>query len=540
MKRLIIISTLLIFLSNPGKAQQESGFGCYTDKDVYVSGEALLAKIYTPSENSSRIVYLDLINQSGIRINGASLEIKNRQADGYLQLPDSLSSGTYLVRAYMKNTAEKIKIIREIWISNRFEGLENISQIKRTIVSEKSKELKTSKINFEGLLSEYPANHPIETTINIDKTLLTELDGDLFVCVAQTNRLFDPATYTMRSDHANEGMTEKKGIILSGLITDKKTNEPASGVTVFLTIPDSIPGFQYYKTQTNGRFYFLLENYYGSVVAFVQCFRELPTQRFKITMDDLFAAPGTLPKFINQPVSEEFKNYITQNVDALTFQKIFGQDKLKLSANPVKKQDSYPYYGIPTNSVDPQLFIDLPNFTEISKELLPGVKFRNYNNEPGMQLLNDAMHNFFEEMPLVLIDGIPIRDLNLIKDLGTKDIERIDFSTSERFYGNLRFSGIVSITTFKKDFSLIKESDQLIRLNLNAIQIQAKLKEPTATEPGIPDMRQDLYWNPLIKAEESVSVKCSSSSILGQFRLIVRGKLKDGTLIFAEKQFEVK
>jgi len=35
-------------------------------------------------------------------------------------------------------------------------------------------------------------------------------------------------------------------------------------------------------------------------------------------------------------------------------------------------------------------------------------------------------------------------------------------------------------------------------------------------------------------------VNCTTSSIVGQFKLVIRGKLKDGTTVFAEKQFEVK
>jgi hypothetical protein len=37
-----------------------------------------------------------------------------------------------------------------------------------------------------------------------------------------------------------------------------------------------------------------------------------------------------------------------------------------------------------------------------------------------------------------------------------------------------------------------------------------------------------------------LSVKCKTSTVLGQYRLVVRGRLKDGTLFFTDKPFEVK
>lgn len=535
-----IIYLFLIVLTITGNAQNKNGFSIFTDRDVYVSGETLLAKIYNPTNNSSKIVYVDLVNPFGTRISGASIEIKNNEANGFLQLPDSLSTGTYLLRAYSKNNVEKLKIIREIWISNRFEGLEKTNQLKQLTATQTIQEENSQQINIEGIDSIYQTNSSTTANIKIDETLLKEIDGNLLVSVAQTDPAFESLSYIWTSDQGKDGLTEKKGIILSGTVTDKKTLGPAPDITVYLTIPDSIPGFQYYQTQNDGRFYFHLDNYYGTVQAFVQCFGNTPTQRLKINMDELFAETGALPEFSQQPIPEEFKSNTTRDIDAVTFQKIFGQDKLKFQAPPKIVLDSYPYYGKPSNIVDPQLFIDLPNFTEISRELLPGVKFRNYNNEPTLQVIDAATRAYFDEMPLILIDGIPIRNLNVIKDMGTDDIRRVDICQSERYFGNLRFPGIVAIYTTKADYSRIPESDQFIRLKLEATQVEANLAEPDKSEPDIPDLRQVFYWNPSVEPQETLSVKFSTSSILGQFRLVIRGRLKNGTMVLAEKQFEVK
>jgi hypothetical protein len=358
--------------------------------------------------------------------------------------------------------------------------------------------------------------------------------------VAQTDQAFKPITFQLENNQPNDGIIEKNGIIISGTITDKKTMEPEPGITVYLTIPDSIPGFQYYITRKDGRFYFLLDQYFGSVEAVVQCFSNNSTQRLNMKLDELYADAGALPEFKLQPITEEFKNNMTRNISAGTFRKVFGQEILTFSPSPKKARDSYPYYGKATRTIDPQLFIDLPNFTEVARELLPGVKFRNYNNEPSLQVLNNSMHNYFEEKPLILIDGIPVRDLNIIKDLGSADIDRVDVLQNERFYGDLRFPGVVAIYTTKADYSMLPESSQLARLKLETIQLQTKLVEPSVTEPNIPDLRQLLYWNPKTQPTENITVKCRTSTIEGQFKISVRGKLKDGTMLFSENHFEVK
>ena len=530
----------LISLWFTGNTQQKSIYRLYTDRDAYVSGEILLAKIFLPEGIASSIVSLDLMNLNGTRITGASLSIENNEAAGYLQLPDSLSSGTYLVRTYQKHNSAKIKTVREIWISSRFDGLEKINQIKRITASSGIQDKEAAQIEINGIEPEYETNSSFEASIKIDESLLKELDGNLLVSVAQTDQSFKPITFMLENNQSGDGIIEKNGIVISGTITDKRTMEPESDITVCLTVPDSIPGFQYYKTRKDGRFYFLLDQYYGSVQAVVQCFANNSSQRLNMKLDELFADPGTLPEFSLQPISEEFKNNMTRNISAGTFRKVFGQETLIYTAAAKKTRDSYPYYGKASRTVDPQLFIDLPNFAEVARELLPGVKFRNYNNEPSLQVLNNSTHNYFEEKPLILIDGIPVQDLNAIKGMGSADIDRVDILQNERFYGDLRFPGVVAIYTAKADYSMLPESSQLARLKLETIQLQTKLAEPSVTEPNIPDLRQLLYWNPTTQPKQNITVKCRTSTIEGQFKILIRGKLKDGTMLFSEKQFEVK
>jgi hypothetical protein len=540
MKKNHLILLLLIAIAHFAKAQPANVYALYTDRDMYVSGETLLAKIFTPEDGLSSIVYLDLVNQAGTRITGAALKIRNNQANGYLYLPDSLSSGTYLIRAYQKHSAKKIKVLREIWISNRFDGLEKTTQINRVKGVPPVQEKETGEILFSGIESEYKANQPISATIKINNSILQEIEGELLISISQTDSSFISSTFLDESEMKEDAMVERRGIIFSGTVTDKNSGENAPDITVYLTIPDSIPGFQYYITRSDGRFYFLLDRNYKQVQAVIQCFGKTQGQRLKIKLDDNFAEPGNLPTFSQLPVNEPFRNSNRRNIDAVTFQKIFDQKKLETLPSVLNSQETYPYYGKASLTVDPQLFIDLPNFTEIARELLPGVKFRNYNNTPTLQVLNSPMRNYFSETPLLLIDGIPVGDLNVIKDMGTTDIDRVDICQTERFYGDLRFPGVVAIYTTKSDYSMLPENDQLIRLKPELIQEQVQLAEPAIPEPNIPDMRQLLYWNPLVTPAENIQVKGTASSVCGHFKAIVRGRLKDGTLIFAEKYFEVK
>jgi len=202
MKKFTILLMGLLTLTMVGLTQQKPTYGLYTDRDVYVSGETLMAKIYLPDGTPSSILCLDLVNQHGTWITGASLSIHDNEAEGYLQLPDSLSSGTYFVRTYQKYNAGKLKTNREIWISSRFDGLEKTQQIKRVVPHTAGlQDKKNSQIEIQHLDASYPINSKIEARFTIDESLLKELDGNLLVSVAQTDPSFDPATFSVLEEH---------------------------------------------------------------------------------------------------------------------------------------------------------------------------------------------------------------------------------------------------------------------------------------------------------------------------------------------------
>ena len=539
-RKYFITLLFLIIFSLTGKPQIKSVYGLYIDRDVYVSGETLLAKIYLPEGVPSRIICLDLVNQYGSRITGASIIIRDKEAEGYLQLPDSLSSGTYLVRTYQKYNAGKLKTIHEIYISNRFDKPIKAGQLKKVATSSTLKDKQTDLIQISGLQKSYSINSPVEVGIQIDESVLAALDGSLLLSVNQAYPSYDPATYSEMGDQTKADIVEKKGIILSGMVTDRKSSDPANGITVYLTIPDSIPGFQYYKTRKDGRFYFLLDNYFGSVQTIIQCFGNSSGQLLDIKLDDRYAEPGRLPDLRLSPLPAEFKEVLDRNIATVTFQKVFKQNYLNPAVTPLQRANLYPYYGKSSQTIEPQQYLIMTNFAEISKELLRGVRFRITNNEPSLQVFNNVTGSYFEDSPLVLIDGIPIRDLKIIANLGSSEIERIDICQTERIFGDLLFPGVVAIYTKEKNNAIIPESGQLIRMNLDAIQPSYTWAEPRISGATVPDLRQVLYWNPATKPSKIMAIQCKTSTILGQYKLIIRGRLKDGTFIFSEKLFDVK
>jgi len=528
---------LLLFMALAGSALGKDSFALYTDRDMYSGGETLMLKVFTPLNEQTGVVTIDLVNSSGKKITGIKLEIIDHQANGYIHLPDSLSSGFYLLRTLTRSAT--LHTMKELYIANRFSTLSGQTEILRPHGEISYPEMQTASIQINGLSKVYKKREKGIASLQLPDELLSRIDGNIQLSLAKVVSELNTRTFIVNTKLPPGPIIEKEGIILDGIVTDLKSDLPFKGAAVYLSIPDSIPGFQYFITGADGRFYFQLKNCYGKIPLVVQCLDPLTKRLLKIRLIDSEELRSGLPAYKMSAFPVDMTNQIVKLTETLTIRKIFNQPEIKIQPTPSTKHDTYPFYGIPTNIVYPKLFIDLPDFNEVSRELLPGVKFRSYNRMPTLEVINSATRNFFANTPLLLLDGIPIQDLNLIIKLGSKNIDRVEICQDERFYGDLTFPGVVAIYSSKGSNVKIPESEELIKLNLDGIQTKAVLISPSDPLSPEPDLRNILLWKPSVSPAGTLPIDFQTSDIKGTFKLVVRGKTKDGAIFFKEQIFEV-
>jgi len=534
-----LFTALMFFYALSGIARENIVFGLYTDRDLYASGETLMIKVFAPTDEQTGIVNIDLISSRSSRIiTGVILEIIDYQADGYISLPDSLSSGCYLLRTSTRSSG--IQTIKEVYIVNRFTGIPGANEVLRPVGVIPVTETQIQTIKFNGVSQSYKRREHEDASIHLSDDLLSQIDGNVCVSIAKVAPSFHPMTFTVNMKSAPGQIIEKEGIILEGVVTDLKTALPFKDATVYLSILDSLPWFEYYITGEDGRFFFHLKRYYGKIPVVLQCYDKANIRQLKITLVDSESLRSELPAVEIKSFPPELKKEVLKYTETVTIRKIFDQQEITVLPPRMPKHCNYPFYGIPTNILDSKLFIDLPDFNVISRELLPGVKFRTYNRIPTLQVLNTSMRNYFNDPPLVLLDGIPVRDLNVIKDLGSKMISRVEICLNERFYGDLIFPGVVAIYTLKADYAQVPESYDLIKLNLDVIQQPATLNFNPGQMITEPDLRQVLLWKPSLKPEKTIPVDFQTSDVKGSYKLMLSGKNKNGVLFFNEQIFEVK
>ncbi len=146
-------------LQSSGRVYSSNGefIFIHTDRDEYVAGEYLWYAAYLidmqkkSSNTTSNIIYIELLNNNNTPIVQKYINIVNGAGHGALMIPDTLGTGSYIIRAYtslMKNFPPEQCFMKAINIYNTF------GTRKFTTVSIKGKALPPGLLTSGFLLPE--------------------------------------------------------------------------------------------------------------------------------------------------------------------------------------------------------------------------------------------------------------------------------------------------------------------------------------------------------------------------------------------------
>ena len=531
---------LLLCLSNITYGEQ--GIKIFSDRTTYVSGEKIWFECYVPSSYKSKIVYVDLKAFNGNNIpGGVKLLVENSHASGCITIPDSLKTGSYLLCTFIQNGGIKQYHCRDILVANRFDNslasnLVNINKLPKDTTIKYSNDLEI----FAGTMNTIRSNYILKVKLN--KELLTNLSSGLSFCISAANKEFKSGGINFSAIGKQEICPDElNGSILTGRVVDKHDSQAVENSVVYLSVPDSMPGFSYCNTGKDGLFHFLLKDVYGELPLVIQALKSGNNENLRIILNEKFEPIGHELAPSKYFVSQQLVNKLIQAVEYFTLNKIFSLKEgfifKKLSS--IEKHQHL-FYGKPDFILIPELYFDLPDFEQISKELLTGVRFRVQDGPPDLHLTNKADGQFFKENPLLLVDGVPVQDLNIIKDWGSTDIKCIHVVNAHRFYGDLEFSGVLAIYTSNFDLDWLSETERLKKVEYTGLQIKENPDQSKPTANNIPDLRSVLLWKLNCKISEEITFNFDTSDRKGDFKIVIRALKNNGEIIQNEKYFTVK
>ena len=523
-----------------------------TDKQTYLSGELLWMKFYLTDEygkpsSISKIGYVELVDESTAQVQ-EKLEIKDGLAEGWMELPITLPTGNYRLVAYtqnMRNEGETVYFNKIIGIINTFKT--DALTIADTVVYENNMpSLSDGNINVTTRNQSYSTR----TSSEIQITGLPENIHSLSVSVAGadlvnhnediqiwSNNLKEYTSIPVKADF----LSEYEGHIINGKITDMTTNQAPSEENVFSLlgfVGDQVRLFGA-NSDNNGDVRFFTKRITGSRELAVSTISS-SENNYRISIESPFVAhqEKTMPELLLNP---QWKEQLLQRSVGMQVQYAYSADSMS------RVDTTYSYFRHkPDRSYILDEYTRFTTMEEVVIEFVSSLRFRQYSGKKFLSVvMNDV--NFFSLNMLVLLDGIPILDHDIIFNYNPLLVYKIDVYKDMFIFGSKYFEGMIFLTTYNRDYPGLVVDETTHLIDYEGTQLHRYFYTPTysdneSVDSKMPDLRHTLLWDPEVKTngQTALSIPFCTSDLTGDFQVTVEGISKDGKVIRGVSFFSVE
>jgi len=330
-----------------------------------------------------------------------------------------------------------------------------------------------------------------------------------------------------------EFITENEGPVISGTVTDRKTGSPQQNILTTLTIPAENFELRSAVSSAGGNIKFNVNDFYSGN---------------EIILQTVNAADSAVKINIASPFSDKFSS---SPFAQFTMPAIWKDQLLYRSINTQadnaylidQKKNAFDQPTVDTNvfygKADKQYYLDdytrFITMEEVMKEFVIDVRVRNPSTGYQFRVVNGTYKSFFDQPPLVLIDGLPVNNIDKIMAFDPLKIKRIDVATHRHFLGPLICDGIVSYKTYQGDLGGYELDPNAVVIEYEGLQRQRQFYSPVyetnvQKESRVPDLRNLLYWSPSVKttADGKQQLSFYAADIKAGFAIVVQGITADG------------
>ncbi|HWB93609.1 MAG TPA: hypothetical protein VG605_17230, partial [Puia sp.] len=328
---------------------------------------------------------------------------------------------------------------------------------------------------------------------------------------------------------------EFNGAIIDGKLFDTKTNAPAPGIEVYLSVPGTRTQFTSAISDDQGRVHFELKDFYGGQEIVVQTDPTRDsTYRFEIQnpwaetfTDQRPMAPFALPKLDSGTLTD--RDIATQVLNR------YAGVRLKRFHVPAIADTTKFYYKADFS----YLLDDYTRFTtmeEVMREYVTLMLVQRRSGHYHLPLYELPYNQFFETDPLILLDGVPVFNIDSLMVLDPLKIKKLETLQRKVFMGALYFPGIMNWTTYKGDLGGYILDPHSTVIDYEGLAMQREFYSPSyATEEAsathLPDFRNVLYWTPDVPIDKQGhgSLSFYSSDLPGKYIVVAEGLAPDGS-----------
>ncbi len=537
----------------------------HTNATTLVSGETLLYKIYclkssdkTPS-NISKVAYVELVDDSKKSVFKTKISLENAVGQGDYFIPTTLKTGSYKLIGYTN------------WMLNK--PFSELFQLNINIVNPYKVDEKTSALNIlangSNTSSENSANENI--TFKLNKKIFTNREF-VDLKIQSLNNSFRDGTYSLSVRKLDNIPTqnqisavkfssavsypividlqkqdqkiilpELRGEIISGKITAKNNSDKIENLSIGLSIPGKSFAFEVVKTDRDGNFIFNVSKTFFTSNIIIQIIDE-KANNYDVVINNVPEIDYSQISFEkDSKLSYTFKESLLERSISSQIENAYYHKKVD-NIEKAPTSDAF-YYPLAKEYI-------LDDYTRFKtlKETITEVVVEVYSKQKDDKIylhVNDP--SIFPQLPesaLVLVDGLYLENQNDLLTYNMKNVYKIELIVGRYYVGAKSFNGLISFTTFDKDFKSTQTGSFIAKptiLRPQPKKIYNKVKyENTADNERIPDFRNQLFWNPDVQLNQDSETSFYTSDLSGTFEIRLEGFTKSGIPVSIKENIEIQ
>jgi hypothetical protein len=327
-------------------------------------------------------------------------------------------------------------------------------------------------------------------------------------------------------------LPELKGYLISGTIRNRNTGDPLKRENISLSFVGKTALCEFAKTNEKGEFHFATDE---------QGMREIVIQPFSGEIKDYYVeidnpfTPATKKHDYGLYYPDTSRlNELNNVIISMQINNIYEPDADFYGKNQ-ERRDKPDFYGKPDNTILLSNYIEMTSLKEVVNEIIPGVSTARKNGKINFRLIYKYQNKPYENNPLVLVDGVPVYDLEKVLAINSRDLEKIDVFTTRYYISDIIMDGILHFVSKKGNLNLIDPEPSAYRIQYDLPQIKAEFQSPdyAAAErlhDHFPDFRNTLYWNPDMHSDATgkAAAEFYSSDESATYTITVEGITRDG------------
>ena len=340
-------------------------------------------------------------------------------------------------------------------------------------------------------------------------------------------------------------LPETRGHLVSGNVIDSKTNKPAENILSLLSVSGHPFGFYTSESDKEGLVQFEVKNFYGNH-QLTAVAGKAEDSIYRIDIIKPFAQASSYRKYTPFILTEDIKDLLLQKSIGMQVQNIYSGDSNRIFSEPVVR-DTLPFYSLGETSYVLDQYKRFTTMEEVLREYVAGVNVTVRNGRRMIKVYNPFMHDYYNESPLVMIDGVPLSNPHAIFSYDPLKARKLDVSLNRYALGKAAFSGIISFSTYNGTFDAFELDPEVVGVDYNGLQLRREFYSPKyetqqQIDSRLPDLRNTLLWAPdiVIGKEGKTSLQFYSSDRSGKFVIVLQGIGSNGDPVSSVKTFSVR